>query len=104
MPESLATLRCVKSEKLNVAVALKRSSGVPLHPSFTFSLSSSFGINQTIIKSSDTAFRVAHFGHNDLFSELFRNLFCDVEGRSLERYTFLGLTVGKSDNDGLGRK
>ena len=39
MPESLTTLRLIKSEKLNATVAFKRSGGIPLHPSFTFLLS-----------------------------------------------------------------
>jgi hypothetical protein len=104
VPESIATFRLFKSEELDLAAAFKRAGGIPKHPSVTLLFSSCFWVCKSIVESSDSALGVANLAYYDFFCKLLRDHLGYIEGRSLERLSFLDCSVGKSNSDFLSGK
>lgn len=101
MPESLSSSVVTELEKLDLAVTLQRARCVIIHPAFAFFTFFLLRVLEALIEGSDTALRVTNLGDDDLLGELARDHFGDVDGARLKGSSLLGISVGKSDRDGL---
>jgi hypothetical protein len=70
VPESFLTFGSVELEKLNLAVAFKRTGSVPLHPTFTLVLCISLRVDKAVVERGDATSGVAYLADNNFFREL----------------------------------